>query len=102
MDTLGCTFKQEMVFIAPEGHVLLLVVDYLYQSEGDTFRVGNGNITNQHTILDYTNVYQIFDDEITVLSEGRMMWLIFTYSGIVDGQYFTGTVEPEIMTIDGK
>ncbi|XP_071830018.1 uncharacterized protein [Apostichopus japonicus] len=100
VDTLGCTFKQEMVFIAPEGHVLLLVVDYLYQSEGDTFRVGNGNITNQHTILDYTNVYQIFDDEITVLSEGRMMWLIFTYSGIVDGQYFTGTVEPEIMTID--
>lgn len=102
MDTLGCNFKQERVFIAPEGHVLLLVVDSLDISGGDTFRVGNGNITNEYTILDYTNVYQRFDDEITVLSEGRMMWLIFSYSGIVDDSYFSGTVEPEIMTIDGK
>lgn len=80
---------------------MLLTIEYLFTEYNfDRLRVGNGNITNERNILQYSG--GPFVDEIRVLSEGNVMWLTFTSDSYNQYRGFSGFIEAVHMTIDGK
>lgn len=100
-----CGIQQEEFFVAPRGLQLLLTIDYVNTDNwGDVLKVGNGNISNEHTIFQYTGGRIVAG--ISVLSQGNMIWMTFTsdeYSyDWFDSRGVSGYVKAVNMTIDGK
>lgn len=100
-----CGIQQEEFFIAPRGLQLLLAIGYVDTNNwGDVFKVGNGNISNEHTVFQYTGGRIVAG--ISVLSQGNMIWMTFTSDGYHNDWYYrrglSGYVKAVNMTIDGK
>ncbi|PIK59214.1 hypothetical protein BSL78_03853 [Apostichopus japonicus] len=87
-----CKLQQEEFFIAPDGHNILLTIEYLFTEElYDVLRIGNGNDIKQGLLREYSG--GPFIHEIEILSEGTMMWLTLIADGSINSIGFRGFVK---------
>lgn len=96
-----CRLTHTEIFIAPEAQHLLLTITYLSYRFGDTLKLGNGNTTNERTILEYSDNIPLYA-EIRFLSEENVIWMTVTSNMQSQKKVLVGFVEVVDMSVTGK